>query len=331
MKTRLRTGWTQAPTIALLALLGLATSGCATSARTGPSVADATPPPIEISAARRVPAFDGRTGEPLSWPAILARLETADAIVVGEQHDDVMGHAVQTALTGDVIARRGGGAVAMEMFERHEQTLVDDWADGILGADELLEATGPGWNGGSTWQDTYLRIIEASRDAGGRVIAANAPRHYVSAMRRPEIGRDRIDALPAPRRGLVELPRAVDDEAYRIRFRDLMGGDPLPEGGVDPEGPDAPRWYRFFQAQRTWDATMADSVARGLRRGHPVVLLMIGQFHSDFDGATVLELRDRAPDATVATVTMQRGNGDALREEDRDRADIVFYTRPPEG
>lgn len=315
--------------ISLAALAILAVAGCASSPTAG-SVATATPSPIELADARRVPAFDGRTGEMLSWPAILERLESADAIIVGEQHDDVMGHAVQTALTGDVIAGRGGGAVAMEMFERHEQMLLDDWADGFLDDDALLEATGPGWDGGSTWHDTYLRIIEASRDAGGDVIAANAPRQYVSAMRKRELGREAVDRLPAPRRGLVALPREVDDEAYRIRFRDLMGGPALPEGGVDPEGPDAPRWYRFFQAQRTWDATMADSVARGLRRGHPVVLLMIGQFHSDFDGATVLELRDRAPDAAVATVSMQRGPGDALRADDRDRADIVFYTRPLE-
>jgi hypothetical protein len=85
-------------------------------------------------------------------------------------------------------------------------------------------------------------------------------------------------------------------------------------------------------AQLVWDATMGASIAKARRSGARKVVHIVGQFHSDFNGGTVQELRRHLPHAHVLTITMQRDEPDALREEDRDRADIVIYTgkRPPE-
>jgi len=76
---------------------------------------------------------------------------------------------------------------------------------------------------------------------------------------------------------------------------------------------------------------MAASIVRAYEEGRRVVHL-IGQFHSDFEGGTVREIRRRAAQAKVLNISMQREWPGDLLDEDRGRADFVVYTgeRPPE-
>jgi len=274
---------------------------------------------------RDLPILDGSTGEPMSWTELVARASSVDAVVIGELHDDAVGHAFQAAITGDTIAAAGGGTVALEMLERDEQTVVDDWLDGIIDAERMAELTdSESWAGPDSWVNWYQPILDAARRNGGRVVAANAPRRYVRLARTE--GFDRLEGLPSPRRGFVEIPlETVDDEPYFDRFVDVMSGH-MTQDGAGPDEAAIARMRNTFRSQRTWDATMGDSVARALGRGAPVVLLMVGQFHSDFDGATVLELRARRPGARILTISMQRRTGGELADEDRGRADIVVHT-----
>lgn len=71
---------------------------------------------------------------------------------------------------------------------------------------------------------------------------------------------------------------------------------------------------------------MADSIARARRGGAAKVIHLVGQFHADFAGGTVQELRARLPGVRVLILSMQRAEGASLRSEDRDRADVVVYT-----
>lgn len=53
---------------------------------------------------------------------------------------------------------------------------------------------------------------------------------------------------------------------------------------------------------------------------------MVGQFHVDFAGGTIQELRARLGGVRILTISMQRDDGATLRAEDRDRADVIVYT-----
>ena len=131
-------------------------------------------------------------------------------------------------------------------------------------------------------------------------------------------------------------------DGYWRRFREIMGLPPEPvEPSADGEDEEAEVSVHGmtlteegvaagFRSQRTWDATMGESVVRALAAGAPKVILLVGQFHSDFDGGTVLEIRGRAPFAHVLTVSTQRADGTSFRAEDDGRADIVVYTTPRE-
>ena len=77
---------------------------------------------------------------------------------------------------------------------------------------------------------------------------------------------------------------------------------------------------------------MAASIVDARRAGAKKIIHLIGQFHSDFQGGTVAQLKARWPRVKLLVISMQREEGTSLREEDRGRADVVIYTgpRPPE-
>ncbi|MFM8698716.1 MAG: ChaN family lipoprotein, partial [Phycisphaerales bacterium] len=169
-----------------------------------------------------------------------------------------------------------------------------------------------------TWDDFYQPVIDTAKRANARVIAANAPRDYVKRARTE--GYEALAALPEEERALFALPEDDAPDTYRARFRDFMSG------GGEREVDEA-RLEEVLRSQRLWDATMADSIAtawKDMPRGAKLVHL-VGQFHSEYDGGLVSEIRARAPWARILTVTVQKGTAYALRAEDEGKADVVVY------
>jgi uncharacterized iron-regulated protein len=282
----------------------------------------ATVIPRVQSGPRSLAMFRGDTGDRIDWYGLSVGIRWADIVIVGEQHDDANAHVVQEAIVGEAIAAWPGTAVSMEMLERDEQPTVDAYLRGEISRADFIERTGSAdWASKGSWDGFYQPVIEAARLGGCPVVAANAPRRFVR-MARTE-GYDALRALPPEERALFSLPERDAPDTYRARFKDFMesGGAEHDDAHVD----------RVMLAQRLWDATMADSIARArasLPRDAKVIHL-VGQFHSEYDGGLVSEIQARAPGAKVLTVTVQKGEARALRDEDRNKADVVVYGVAP--
>ncbi|TVQ32625.1 MAG: hypothetical protein EA376_04485 [Phycisphaeraceae bacterium] len=309
--------------LALLTLLG--SFGCA-----GRSAFDALPAPLgperiapELTHehARELPMFRGRDGAPIGWGDLMSAVARADVIMLGEQHDDALGHEVQRVILTDALAARPRGyALSLEMLERDEQILVDDFLEGIIDQPTFVRLThSANWAGEGSWNAWYQPIIDVAMEAGAPVIAANAPRRYVRLARTD--GYDRLDRLPRERRAFFDRPKRLPEDAYRDRFFALMGSMSHGEHVMDES-----RIEAIFRSQMVWDATMAASIVRAQRRHGRAIVHLVGQFHSDFEGGIVTELRRRAPGMRILTVSMQRRDEHALQEEDIGRADIVIHT-----
>lgn len=281
--------------------------------------------------------FTGHDGRPLSWDDFINAVAWADVIIVGEQHDDAIGHAFQRALVEDVCERWPDSALTMEMLERDDQPIIDDYAEGII--DESAFATlthSKGWGGKpDSWAQWYQPIVDAAlwRTSkkgvrGMNVVGANAPRRYVRLARTE--GYERLKELPKHRRALIDLPRGEASPQYWQRFQDVMNeasesDDAKAQAGHGGEMTQE-RLVNGFRSQRVWDATMAASIARAKKSGAEKVVHMVGQFHSDFEGGTTQEVRQRLPHAKLLTISMQRAYDATMRDEDRHRADVVVYT-----
>jgi uncharacterized iron-regulated protein len=253
----------------------------------------------------------------LAWSDLVSRALDAEVVVIGEEHDDAVTHALQAALVADVLALDPRTAVSLEMLERHEQAIVDAWLAGEIDTATFVERTGSSsW---FDWDGFYQPVLDATKAAGCVVIAANAPREYVGRARRE--GYDSLRALPEDERVLFDLPENLDQGRYWLRFRDTMKGF----RGDDASDEEI---RRTFQSQLVWDATMAASIANALERDDiDRVIHLVGRFHSDHEGGTVREVKRLRPGVRVLTITgVGEGDGVELAEDDRGRADVVVYT-----
>lgn len=317
-----------APLLAAFALAGCRTLPPSPTNTTG--VAQPTPAVVETCS-----FFDGSTGQRLDWISLTRRIAAADIILVGEQHDNEPGHRLEAALVDTVLRHTPRAAVALEMFERHEQGFVDAYLDGGIAATTLMTLTeSENWGGGkNTWMDWYQPIVDQvkeRRSSGAGLIAANAPRSFAKLARLE--GFSALNQLPPAERRLFTVPNLeVDDRAYRERFLATMSQHATQAKEANATAPTSAmsgKAESFFRAQQIWDATMADSVLHAYRQ-HPKVLLVVGEFHVGFSGGTFVRVRYEAPKAKITTLSILRSDKtETLANTDKDRADIVVYTHP---
>ena len=299
----------------MIVLLACSAAGCQSPKSTART--------SEIDVRTDLQVTDGRSGIDLTWNEFMTTAIGSDVIVLGEEHDDATGHAVQLAVVEDVLDHHGHGVVALEMLERDEQILIEDYRDGIINADAFAKATSStSWSGAGSWDAWYQPIIDAAIEREGMVIAANAPRRYVRLARTS--GREAIENLPDARRELVVLPATPIEGTYRDRFFEIM----QPADQSDLMDVDLSHLEPFFLAQQVWDATMADSVAQAIESHGGPVILLVGRFHSDHDGGTITELQRLLPEEKILSVSLETNRGPKLRSgQDVPQADIIVMTR----
>jgi len=307
-----------------LGTLILGTSGCTSFEPSYTPV-----PPSETRAvlaeAPRVSMFDGRSGEKEAELGLVRRVQEADVVVFGELHGHPVGLPIAAAIWEDMLRVRDRDetpALLLEFFERDEQLAIDEYLAGMIDEETFIKDSG---RSASNFPEAHQRMFEATKEAGGMVIAANAPRRYVRLARTD--GYDRLRSMTPAQRAMFELPPTEDGpDAYRERFLEIMGAMRPAEGsGKQQPGMSA---TDFLRSQLVWDATMADSVADALRAGHEPVALVIGRFHVAFDGATIEYIRRKRPGADVLTIVFVDRWSEELADEDRGRGDIVIYAGP---
>lgn len=266
--------------------------------------------------------FEGTTGRPLTWTDLWNGMQWADIVVVGEQHDDANAHLVQRTLVEEALAVWPGSAVSMEMLERNEQGMVDEYVAGAMELDAFVDGTkSRDWAGKDSWMRFYQPMVDAARETRGTVVAANAPREYVRRARTE--GYEALAALPPEERALFELPAGPPPATYRERFRGFMAGDGEP--------PSDEALDTMLRAQRLWDSTMAASIVAAWKRAPSgaKVIHVVGQFHSEYDGGLISEIQARAGHARILTVSVQKGETRMLRASDKGKADVVVYGVAP--
>ena len=277
-----------------------------------------------------VEIIDPSTNEELHWSAFMERVAEADIVLLGELHDHAVGHAVQLAVVQDVLHGWPQSSVAFEMLERDEQIYVDDYMDDIINTKTFTSLTNSAsWAGDGSWVAWYQPIIETTKNAGGFVIAANAPRRYVRIARTD--GFEKIDSLPPNRRRFVDYPHKLSTGRYRERFWKLAlhTDDGVEEDvdvtTIDPDDPMLP----VFKSQQVWDATMARSVALQKPTVKKKVVLLVGQFHIEYNGGVVQELTALLPRAKVLSVSIQKELPEEEWNGDPKIADLVIIGKDP--
>jgi uncharacterized iron-regulated protein len=344
------------PTLALVLSL-LAMPAAVRGQHPTPAEEDAAQPPVVSGVGYR--AYDA-TGNEVSIEEIVNASLGDDVLLVGEEHDDMIGHAFETQLFEEVMKEVGGPTrsgrtvvLSMEMFERDVQYVVDEYLAGLISEDHFLRSSRP-WD---DYEARYRPLVEAARAAGVPVVAANAPRRYVNRV--SSEGPFALEALSAQALTyLPPLPYPGPSDTYRAQWNALMtaamagaegesasedeaGAD---EAGAGDESADegaqaAPssRPYAMnpnvIQAQALWDASMGHAITDALvRHVGGFVVHFAGSFHVEKGTGIPERIADYRPGTRVVTVVMTKVEDidDWSAEEHPPLADYVVLTRKPE-
>ena len=277
------------------------------------SLANCSSPPQKLLSAndlsfnvrQYVTITETTSGEHVVWENMMEQIAGAEIILLGELHDHAVGHAVQLAITKDVLEKWPTSVVAFEMLERDEQIFVDDYMEDFIDAKTFASLTGSAsWAGSGSWDAWYQPIVDVVKNSQGKVVAANAPRRYVKIARIN--GYEKINELVGDRRGFVHYPSELSSGRYRQRFWETAfhndnDREEIDVTIIDPDDPMLP----VFRSQQVWDSTMAESVALQKPTLNKKVLLLVGQFHIEYNGGVVQELKKMLPDANVLSISIQ--------------------------
>ena len=217
-----------------------------------PQPAGAPPPLLYAYVPQRV--YDTRQKGFADFEGMLADLTRADVVFVGEQHDDANTHRLELAILEGLMRRRVPLVIAMEMFERDVQPVLDRY---LAGSDHGRRVPQGRRARGRATPPTTVR----SSSSRGRTTCRSSPRTCRGTSRPTchEAGSASSTASARDRRLAARELQCPTTGEYYDRFLEAMGGHP-PSG--DPQAADIQQKNdRFYFAQCLKDETMAESIA----------------------------------------------------------------------
>lgn len=284
----------------------------------GPASEDLAPAPLLTVDA--VPVFDGHTGSPASWDELRAAIAKADVVVLGELHGHPVGLPFDAKLFTEAMSEHPGAALCLEFLTRDSQYLVDAYLDDVIDWEAFEETVS---RPAGSDPRPHRPLLEAAREAGVPVFAANAPRTYTRAAK--NLGYAALEELGPEQQRMFDIPYELPSGPYQEGFYEMMASH---SEETFQEGVPSPALVDKFRAQALWDATMSTSVANALDKGHWPVFLVVGSYHCNADGGTVQLLRRRRPNAEILVISFVDELADSFPEEDRNLADFVAYVGP---
>ncbi|MGE0402598.1 MAG: ChaN family lipoprotein [Kofleriaceae bacterium] len=332
---------------AALACLALGCGGRYGGTARAPTPAAKAPAGGLAAAALPYAIVDARTGRAVDESAFWARVGSARAVCVGEDHTNPHHHWVQLSVVQHLVKHLPKGtriALGMEMFQRPFQGVLEDYASKRIDAAALRSRAGWEERWGYDW-GFYAETIDAAVAAGAHLLALNASRELTK-----KVVRKGLESLtPEEKAQVPEL--VLDDQGHRAWFdalMDSMGGTDahstkapdVPDDDVHkdvkpapapPPAAEMPSAERIYTVQVIWDESMADGAAKWLAAtpsGHAVILAGNGHCH---DTAIVNRLKRRGITDVISVRPVVDVDGQVAESLAKPMNDfIVVLTMPPD-
>jgi uncharacterized iron-regulated protein len=251
-------------------------------------------------------------GDTLFFNELADALMDYDVIFTGEEHDAKAAHDAELAILSSLARRDSNLVLALEMFERDVQDVLDSYLVGDTPEDSFLARSRPWPN----YQTDYRPLVEFAKANKIAVVAANVPRRAAAAVARA--GEVSYEVMGVDS---VFMPDTfhLDSEEYYERFAATMQGMPAsgPMGSLNVDA--------LYKAQVLKDAVMAASLRPYLDRR---ILFFCGRFHSDHHLGIPYQLQKNHPDLKIAVVALASAS-ERLSAEDRSGiADFLWVYTP---
>ncbi|NJR73533.1 MAG: ChaN family lipoprotein [Scytonema sp. CRU_2_7] len=205
-----------------------------------------------------------------SFEEMIRDIKQVNVVYLGEIHDNPEDHKKQLKILHELYNRNPKIAIAMEMFQRPYQKVVNQYLAGKLTEKELIEKSEYEKLWVFPWE-YYAPILKFAKEKRLSVMALNTPSEITR-----KVSREGLESLTQYERKFIPLLSEIrtDNEEYRQKLQTIFQQHQAASHGnsADVE--------KFFQAQVLWDETMADGIAKFVK-AHPnyQVIVLAGQGH----------------------------------------------------
>lgn len=253
--------------------------------------------------------------QPISLQKLSQSLTDADVVFVGEFHSNHASHLLEMQVLAALFQQNQKAnrpmVLSMEMFNRDQQAILDDYLDSKIGERYLIDKA-PAWG---NYKASYRPLVEFAKQHKLAVIAANAPADIVRCIGRQ--GSDYLVKLDDEEKFLIAKKPIEAVENYDTKFFNLMS--------ASSHTPTERQKNSYF-AQLTRDNTMAESIQKALQENPSVqVLHLNGNFHSENQLGTVGALKKLMPELKIKVVTAVHHSKLAEQKKKLDAQDDFYY------
>lgn len=196
---------------------------------------------------------------------IMPKLAQANVLYLGETHDSLEDHKNQLKIIRELYQTNPKIAIALEMFQRQSQGIVNQYLAGKLTEKELLEKSEYKKRWGFPWEN-YAPILRFAKEKKLPILALNTP----SEITRKVAREGKMSLSPSERQLIPPFSEIrTDNEEYRQRLLAAFQQHQAASHGSSAD------FERFFLAQVLWDETMAEGIANFVKvnRDYQVVVL----------------------------------------------------------
>jgi uncharacterized iron-regulated protein len=214
------------------------------------------------------PTAGGAVLTPAELPAKLAGVRL---LLVGEEHTAMESHRVEKRVLEELVGAGRRVLVGLEMYPYGDQPSLDLWVGGKVSEPQFVDQSHWYKNWGYNW-GYYREIFLFAGQRQIPLFGVNTPREVVAAVRKKGFT------------GLTEeeaahVPAHIDTESpdHLRLFKALLGGEGIHSGMGEAV------WKGMFEAQCTWDATMAQNAVAALKKTgdeeKTILVLLAGTGH----------------------------------------------------
>lgn len=232
--------------------------------------------------------FYNQKGKTVKFDKMIKDLANYDVVLFGEHHNNSINHWLQLRITKALFEQKKGQlTLGAEMFERDNQTQLNDYLSGKLD-EKVLKDSMRLWN---NYETDYRPLVDFAKENNLKFIATNIPRRYASIVARK--GLDSLNTVTEKEKAwMMKLPVEVtlDTPGYP-EMKEMMG---------DHAGPTV---MNFIAAQAVKDATMAESILENFEFGK-LFLHYNGDYHSKEYGGIYWYLKKMNPDLKIAVISV---------------------------
>jgi uncharacterized iron-regulated protein len=206
----------------------------------------------------------------LTQPQIVQELGKANVIYLGEIHDSPEDHKAQLKILQALHQKNPKIAIAMEMFQRPYQDILDKYLTGKITEAQLIELTEYEKRWVFPWE-YYAPVLRFAKTNQLPVLALNTPTEVSR-----KVARQGLESLTESERQYIPPFSEIrtDNADYR-----KMVQESYEQHQQSGQG-NSRSFERFFTTLVLWDETMAEAIAQFIQRSPDYqVVVLAGKSH----------------------------------------------------